>query len=197
MSKKTTTSSSTVAATAVKVEATVGSASNIIGGSGDFKPGQKYPTPSPGNGDRVFYETLIEQTPSSEMAQEWCLAYGILSLEKAIKLNAIVCKRKGKPVSASPMVKVEYSSSKSISVVEKKVTTVKRRRVVDDDDIVGDTGQNIYFPHYLTTTTRCIISLLYSILVIIHCLNHSFVVNIFIPGFEASSSWEGVGTAGI
>lgn len=158
MSKKTT-SSSTTAAASVKVEVT-GSASNIIGGSGDFKPGQKYPTPSPGNGDRVFYETLIEQTPSSEMAQEWCLAYGILSVEKATKLNAIVCKRKGKPISASPMVKVEYSSSKSISVVEKKVTTVKRRKVVDDDDIVGDTGQNTCLPHYyLITTTRCITSL--------------------------------------
>lgn len=164
MSKKkittTITSSSTTASVKVD-ETTISSSSsstsnNIIGGSGDFKPGQKYPTPSPGNGDRVFYETLIEQTPSSEMAQEWCLAYGILSLEKATKLNVLVCKRKGKPVSASPMVKVEYSSSnKSISVVEKKVTTVKRRKVVDDDDIVGDTGQNTCLPHYhLTTTTR-------------------------------------------
>jgi len=138
MSKKTSRSD-------VKVDELIASssASNIIGGSGDFKPGQKYPTPSPGNGDRVFYETLIEQIPTSEMAQEWCLAYGILSLEKATKLNAVVCKRKGKPNSSTSasMVKVEYSSSKSISMVEKKVTTMKRSRVVDDDDIVGDTGQ--------------------------------------------------------
>jgi hypothetical protein len=35
----------------------------------DYKPGQKYPTPAPANGDRVFYESLLEQKPSSEMAQ--------------------------------------------------------------------------------------------------------------------------------
>ena len=35
-------------------------------------------TPSPGNGDRVFYETLLEQNPSSEMAQKWCVHHGVL-----------------------------------------------------------------------------------------------------------------------
>ncbi|EJK64950.1 hypothetical protein THAOC_14261 [Thalassiosira oceanica] len=32
------------------------------------KPGQKHPTPTPGNGDRVFYETLLKQRPDSHMA---------------------------------------------------------------------------------------------------------------------------------
>ena len=36
-----------------------------------LKPGQKFPTPTPGFGDRVFYETLLKQRPDSEMAQEW------------------------------------------------------------------------------------------------------------------------------
>ena len=36
-----------------------------------LKPGQKYPTPTPGFGDRVFYESLIRQRPTSEMAQDW------------------------------------------------------------------------------------------------------------------------------
>jgi hypothetical protein len=36
-----------------------------------LKPGQKFPTPTPGNGDRVFYETLFRQRPESEMAQDW------------------------------------------------------------------------------------------------------------------------------
>ena len=35
------------------------------------KPGQKFPTPTPGFGDRVFYETLLRQRPGSAMAQEW------------------------------------------------------------------------------------------------------------------------------
>jgi hypothetical protein len=38
---------------------------------GDLKPGQKFPTPTPGFGDRVFYETLLRQKPESAMAQEW------------------------------------------------------------------------------------------------------------------------------
>lgn len=36
-----------------------------------LKIGQKHPTPTPGNGDRVFYETLFKERPTSEMAQEW------------------------------------------------------------------------------------------------------------------------------
>jgi hypothetical protein len=38
-----------------------------------LKPGQKHPTPTPGVGDRVFYETLLRQRPDSVMAQEWCV----------------------------------------------------------------------------------------------------------------------------
>jgi hypothetical protein len=38
---------------------------------GALKPGQKFPTPTPGFGDRVFYETLLRQRPDSAMAQEW------------------------------------------------------------------------------------------------------------------------------
>ena len=64
----------------------------------DFKPGQKYPTPSPGNGDRVFYETLYQQKPSSEMAQEWVISYGVLEHDDALKLYTALCKKKGKAV---------------------------------------------------------------------------------------------------
>jgi len=38
-----------------------------------LKPGQKYPTPTPGFGDRVFYESLLKRRPDSEMAQDWCV----------------------------------------------------------------------------------------------------------------------------
>ena len=33
-------------------------------GNSDFKIGQKYPTPAPANGDRVFYESLLIQVPT-------------------------------------------------------------------------------------------------------------------------------------
>lgn len=66
-----------------------------IGKAVEFKlPGQKYATPSPGNGDRVFYESLLEQNPESPMAQEWCVAYGVLSEDRALKLLVIINKRK-------------------------------------------------------------------------------------------------------
>lgn len=68
-----------------------------IGDIANLKPGQKKPTPAPANGDRVFYETLLEQMPDSEMAQDWCLEYGVLSDKEAAKLYAKVQKRKQNP----------------------------------------------------------------------------------------------------
>lgn len=59
-----------------------------------LKPGQKYPTPTPGFGDRVFYETLIRQRPDSIMAQEWCVNYGVLPKEEAAVLHKKMIKRK-------------------------------------------------------------------------------------------------------
>mmetsp|Transcript_20198 Transcript_20198/g.56293 ORF Transcript_20198/g.56293 Transcript_20198/m.56293 type:complete len:113 (-) Transcript_20198:1634-1972(-) len=59
-----------------------------------LKPGQKFPTPTPGFGDRVFYESLLKQRPDSLMAQEWCINYGVLSHKKAEKLHKIVTTRK-------------------------------------------------------------------------------------------------------
>lgn len=93
----------------------------------------------------MFYETLYEQNPNSEMAQEWCLLYGILPFEAANKLNMIVCKRKGKPVVsvASPVKassKAPPSKNKAAAPSSNVATTSKRRKVVNDDDLVGDSG---------------------------------------------------------
>ncbi|KAL7503540.1 hypothetical protein ACHAXN_004647 [Cyclotella atomus] len=89
-----------------------------------LKPGQKHPTPTPGNGDRVFYETLYRQRPDSEMAQEWCIAYGVLSEEEASKVYKLIVKRKGskKPSSSSP-------AKPSSSAGAKK----KKSKIVMDD----------------------------------------------------------------
>lgn len=43
------------------------------------KPGQKFMTPSPGYSDRVFYESLYEQKPESQMAQEWYVPINLIS----------------------------------------------------------------------------------------------------------------------
>mmetsp|Transcript_11708 Transcript_11708/g.21650 ORF Transcript_11708/g.21650 Transcript_11708/m.21650 type:complete len:116 (-) Transcript_11708:276-623(-) len=66
-----------------------------------LKPGQKFPTPTPGNGDRVFYETLLAQRPTSEMAQEWCVAYGVMEEKDAQKAFKAMVKRKGTGKAAS------------------------------------------------------------------------------------------------
>ena len=72
----------------------------------------------------------MQQVPSSEMAQEWCVSYGILPETEAYNIHVKVCKRKGKPVS-SPM----------RNDVKKPTTSrnVKPRRI-QDDDIEADTG---------------------------------------------------------
>ncbi len=54
-----------------------------------MKPGQKFPTPSPGHGDRVFYESLFgEKGLKSEMALCWCVEHGIFQGSETIeKMN--------------------------------------------------------------------------------------------------------------
>lgn len=46
------------------------------------KPGQRFPTPSPGSGARVFYETLLQEKPECLMALQWCVDHGIAHSEK-------------------------------------------------------------------------------------------------------------------
>uniref|UniRef100_A0A7S2U999 Uncharacterized protein n=1 Tax=Attheya septentrionalis TaxID=420275 RepID=A0A7S2U999_9STRA len=90
----------------------------------ELKPGQKYPTPTPGFGDRVFYETLYRQRPESIMAQEWCVNYGVLPTEEAAKMYKKVLKRKQN--------KGGTASSSTTSGSAKKVKKTKTKRVLDD-----------------------------------------------------------------
>lgn len=90
--------------------------------------------------DRVFYETLYEEKPDSEMAQEWCLYYGILDEKVAKKVFDIVAKRKankGKEVE-SP-IKKPAPKAPATKEPAKKETSSKKRRKVDSDD-EDDTG---------------------------------------------------------
>ena len=48
-------------------------------GNSDFKIGQKYPTPAPANGDRVFYESLLIQVPTRWMILFLFLFYFFLA----------------------------------------------------------------------------------------------------------------------
>lgn len=60
------------------------------------KPGQRHATPSPGSGDRVFYESLFKEKPNSEMALVWCIEHGVLPAEEAKRVYAQYLKIKAK-----------------------------------------------------------------------------------------------------
>jgi hypothetical protein len=85
--------------------------------------GQKHPTPTPGFGDRVFYETLLKQRPDSYMAQEWCVAYGVLPREQASQLYKQIMERKKGIKSSSPV-----PPSPAVKPKKKKI------KVSNDDD---------------------------------------------------------------
>ena len=85
----------------------------VLGTLENLKPGQKFMTPSPGNGDRVFYETLLEQRPDSEMAQDWCIQYGVLSHNEAQKLLDKISRRKPGGKSSPATVKPRPTASSS------------------------------------------------------------------------------------
>eukprot|EP00545_Synedropsis_sp_CCMP1620_P001691 CAMPEP_0119007374 /NCGR_PEP_ID=MMETSP1176-20130426/2971_1 /TAXON_ID=265551 /ORGANISM="Synedropsis recta cf, Strain CCMP1620" /LENGTH=110 /DNA_ID=CAMNT_0006959505 /DNA_START=12 /DNA_END=344 /DNA_ORIENTATION=- len=79
----------------------------------DLKPGQKFPTPTPGFGDRVFYETLYRQKPNSAMAQEWCVHYGVLPEDEAGRINKkVMDRKKNRGVVLSPARKATKKRSK-------------------------------------------------------------------------------------
>lgn len=101
------------------------------------KPGQKYATPTPGNGDRVFYESLLKQRCTSEMAQDWCLNHGIMSQKKSKKLLEIVTERKRKQrtgVGGSALSSKQKPTT-SHTPPKKKKTKVKREDIVLSADI--------------------------------------------------------------
>ncbi|KAL7534534.1 hypothetical protein ACHAXR_006277 [Thalassiosira sp. AJA248-18] len=91
-----------------------------------LKPGQRFPTPTPGNGDRVFYETLLAQRPKSEIAQEWCLAYGVMDEMQAKTAFKAMTKRKASRGKSPPP--PSSSTSKSSGKKKKK----KGKKVLDD-----------------------------------------------------------------
>jgi hypothetical protein len=107
-----------------------------------LKPGQKFPTPSPGSGDRVFYDTLIVQRPDSEMAQEWCVYHGTLEYEEAERIFRLICKRKGREYEA---VSMSSPIKKSTVQVANKRARVSSQKIIDSTNEVCDTGESNEF----------------------------------------------------
>ena len=80
-------------------------------------PGQTRATPGLEDPLRRFYESLLKQKPSSEMAESWCLRHGLLSVERA----RIIAKKTG----------VVTTSQTSRAKTEVKANATKKPKVAD------------------------------------------------------------------
>ncbi|CAL1373443.1 unnamed protein product [Linum trigynum] len=102
--------------------------------------GQKYDPPEEREPVRIFYESLSEQIPSSEMAEFWMMEHGLLSPERSKK--AYVKKqrkqkmqRMGTPIkSAKTPSKPESSSHRQQQASSNKGDIKSKKRLVDDSD---------------------------------------------------------------
>ncbi|XP_057861393.1 uncharacterized protein LOC131069835 [Cryptomeria japonica] len=115
-------------------------------------PGQKHDPPEERDPLRIFYESLYEQIPTSEMAIIWMMEHGLLPSETAKKAYERKQKkqqqqRTGTPIKSSSAAEKKYSpvpEMKYSSISEKKrsfngvskgnTSLVKKSLSYDDDD---------------------------------------------------------------
>ena len=95
------------------------------------KPGQKYPQPTPGAADRVFYETLLEQKPESMMAKQWCLEHGCVDKEVAERLVKELAGYKPGRLGSRPAASAAASSPASTHTA--RPTKVRNDMEIDAD----------------------------------------------------------------
>nr|XP_019705676.1 transcriptional regulator ATRX homolog isoform X1 [Elaeis guineensis] len=107
-------------------------------------PGQKHDPPEERDPLRIFYETLYQQVPNSEMAAFWMMEWGLLPLEEAKKVYEKKLKKAHYQKLGSPVKTVSVKKTATISVKKKKETVsktavkvIKKRKASDseaDDD---------------------------------------------------------------
>ncbi|CAM9837768.1 unnamed protein product [Chrysoparadoxa australica] len=90
----------------------------------------------------LIWQSLYSQKPSSEMAQDFVVAYGVLSWDEAQKLYLKVCKRKGAKPAASAAAKAEKGKPEAKPKASKKKPAArgrgKKAKVLEDDDLLPD-----------------------------------------------------------
>lgn len=112
------------------------------------------------------------------MAQEWCVAYGVLDDDEAIKVDKIICTRKGtkpsqliKKATSSATSNSSATSSSSSAVSKDKVKKeAPNKKYKYADDIIVDTGKRIiliFFRLFVCLEYLNCISFLYFVLFII------------------------------
>eukprot|EP00611_Tribonema_gayanum_P016963 TRINITY_DN2946_c0_g1_i2.p1 TRINITY_DN2946_c0_g1~~TRINITY_DN2946_c0_g1_i2.p1 ORF type:complete len:119 (-),score=23.57 TRINITY_DN2946_c0_g1_i2:302-658(-) len=88
---------------------------------------------------KLLQETLHRQLPGSVMAQEWCLAYGVLPVDEADKLYRALCKQKGVKPSESPM-----KASRAAPAAKKRKASAGRVVKEDGDGATGFDAGNAF-----------------------------------------------------
>ena len=78
---------------------------------------------------RVFYETLLNQRPESEMAQEWCVLYGVMEEEDAARAYKKMLKRRANKGGGGATANNPSSSSSSKGEKNRKK---KKKRILDE-----------------------------------------------------------------
>ncbi|KAL1165052.1 hypothetical protein V6Z11_A06G107300 [Gossypium hirsutum] len=104
-------------------------------------PGQKHDPPEEREPLRIFYESLLKQIPTSEMAEFWMMEHGLLSPEKSRKAYEKKQRRQkqlrtGTPIKSwKPSGKPESSQKEQLASRNGDVKAKKRiNNDIDDDD---------------------------------------------------------------
>ncbi|XP_008807599.2 ABC transporter F family member 4-like [Phoenix dactylifera] len=95
----------------------------------DF-PGQKHNPPEERDPLRIFYETLYQQVPNSEMAAFWMMEWGLLSLEEAKEVYEKKLKKAQQQKLGSPVKPVSVKKTATVSVKKVKGTVSKAAVIV-------------------------------------------------------------------
>ena len=122
-------------------------------GTMQYKPHQTQPTPSPGAGDRVFYESLYRENPSSDMGLIWCMEHGVFLIDEHTRLIPRYLEAKSRKRAGgggagitSPM-KSSSSSSSAVAGVKapKSGATSKadKGRIIDSTAGPSDIGMSV------------------------------------------------------
>jgi len=104
--------------------------------------GQKFDPPEEREPLRIFYESLSQQIPKSEMAEFWMMEHGLLSPERAKKAYEKKQRkqkelRMGTPVKSVKLPSKPESSQKQQQQASKNGTLKAKKRIInesDDDD---------------------------------------------------------------
>ncbi|XP_072954794.1 uncharacterized protein [Typha angustifolia] len=111
-------------------------------------PGQKHDPPEERDPLRIFYETLYQQVPNSEMASFWMMEWGLLPQSEAKKVYEKKLKKNQQQKVTSPVkvVSVKRTSDVLLKKVKQtmstEVTRVPKKRKAsdsesDDDDFIS------------------------------------------------------------